>query len=463
MSSAQAVQTEPLSFLWWPERQQQFDFLLHLLTYSDLSVCIEGAEGSGKTEIIKRALNRMGQDLGWVAWVDARTLQQPLDVHYEQLTESRSKAIHMLVLDNADALDTDDWQLVESWLTAGAPRLLLTTRKNHNIGHLDTRLHQIQLNPLPKEQARSCWKKVYGEQSAVPAAVWPGDLTNPKPQKRRPSWSQRLPRGHILALGCILISLGIALYFQFQIEQQQPSDEAVVNNNAPSPIIDPLERLIQARTPQVPTSTGEALTGADKNLSQVKKKEQVTEGAKASEITLPTDKKATESVSRLEKNDNENSPKRQDALEQWLAQKKPNTPIKKEKEKTEKKVSQEQQKSSEITSYEKKSEAVERVSYNQNAKDSLLTLPSQHYTYQLLGTRSRKNADRFMKKYKSLGNDWWVYRGMFKGSPWHVVLYGQFKTKIDAEKVKNTFPKSLQSQKPWLRKFESIQKEIRSQ
>jgi septal ring-binding cell division protein DamX len=488
MSNAQsATHLEPLSFLWWPERQQQFEFLLHLLSYSDLSISVEGAEGSGKTEVVKRALNRMGQDLGWVAWIDARELQQPLDSQFEQLSESRTKAIHMLVIDNADALDIGDWQQVESWLTAGVPRLLLTTRKHQTLDRLDTRLHQIELSPLPKEQARSCWGKVYGDQIPVPATVWPGDLTHPtiNPNQQRRTFI--LPKGHMIALGCIIISLSTAAYFQYQLEQtDRQISQASSKPSLAEP--DPLDKLLQQKQPSEESvlnlSQSTSLqTESSQNESlqtQGSQKEGLQQDASKTVDPKTTDPKSDPSSqpgSQLnsqstlnERASDDKSPS--DALDQWISKQSVTVP-QAVRSKTIPSTSKQQvnQSTGELskqgikvdTSSAGIAELDNRQSFDltkEKKAHPLLALDGSHYVFQMLGTRNKKSALAFVNQYQGLTKSWWIYPDMFKGKPWFVVVYGPFDTRQQAMKAQRTFPKKLLAQKPWLRALKSVQQEI---
>ena len=84
----------------------------------------------------------------------------------------------------------------------------------------------------------------------------------------------------------------------------------------------------------------------------------------------------------------------------------------------------------------------------------------KHYTLQLIGGSNRKAALKFIKKHK-LEKDTTVVNSLRKGKNWYIVIYKSFKTTKSAKQASKKLPASLRRIKPWTRPFSAIQKNIK--
>jgi DamX protein len=109
--------------------------------------------------------------------------------------------------------------------------------------------------------------------------------------------------------------------------------------------------------------------------------------------------------------------------------------------------------SSEITSDDKP----EIISYT---RDWVLTRPSSHYTFQLMGSWDETEVTDFIEKYELSGK---VARftSLRDGQPWHVLLYGDFDSKQNALETSRQWKKPMSDLPTWLRRFDSVQNQIK--
>lgn len=86
--------------------------------------------------------------------------------------------------------------------------------------------------------------------------------------------------------------------------------------------------------------------------------------------------------------------------------------------------------------------------------------PRSHYSIQLLGASSTKAVDQFVAEH-GLAGKVWVYQTQFRGSPWYVVLLGDYATLAQAKSgIRKLSPALLKGQ-PWSKSFAQVQKELK--
>ncbi|MCP4596497.1 AAA family ATPase [Neptuniibacter sp.] len=90
----------------------------------------------------------------------------------------------------------------------------------------------------------------------------------------------------------------------------------------------------------------------------------------------------------------------------------------------------------------------------------LLKWKSSGYTLQMLGARSEESALKFIKNQKKPG-DFHHFETVYKGAPWHVVVYGQYANRDIANSAIRKLSKELQKVKPWARSIKGVQIDIR--
>ena len=84
--------------------------------------------------------------------------------------------------------------------------------------------------------------------------------------------------------------------------------------------------------------------------------------------------------------------------------------------------------------------------------------PASFYSAQILGSYSKETALKFIDRVGVVEQEVFYLKTMHKGQPWYVVFYGTYSNKSTAKAAVAVANKSIQSQNPWLRRFEGIQK-----
>ncbi len=97
--------------------------------------------------------------------------------------------------------------------------------------------------------------------------------------------------------------------------------------------------------------------------------------------------------------------------------------------------------------------------HNTSHETHLLAMPRQNYTLQLLGSNMESKAKAFINNNK-LNNKAYYYKGIHKGKPWFIVVYGNYASKVDAQMALSKLPVSLRKLRPWPRQYSNIQKSI---
>lgn len=107
-----------------------------------------------------------------------------------------------------------------------------------------------------------------------------------------------------------------------------------------------------------------------------------------------------------------------------------------------------------------KKAAVEKPSKSLKSEAFLLGLPDSNYTLQMLGARSKQSALDFMggQPDPSL---FYYFSTIYKGKPWHVVVYGSYPNRDVANAAIRKLPAALQKTKPWARSIKGVQLDIR--
>ena len=90
----------------------------------------------------------------------------------------------------------------------------------------------------------------------------------------------------------------------------------------------------------------------------------------------------------------------------------------------------------------------------------LLSWPAKGYTLQLQGSRAAKSALEFIRQQPDKSN-FYYFTTVYKGGPWHVVVYGRYADRKAANAAIKTLPASLQRLKPWARTVSGVQADIR--
>ena len=79
----------------------------------------------------------------------------------------------------------------------------------------------------------------------------------------------------------------------------------------------------------------------------------------------------------------------------------------------------------------------------------------------LSGTFDPALLQAFLVKHQ-LSKTAWRYQSSYKGSPWYVVIYGDYETIEKSREAISQLPKGLQDLSPWSKSFAAVHKDIKS-
>ena len=86
--------------------------------------------------------------------------------------------------------------------------------------------------------------------------------------------------------------------------------------------------------------------------------------------------------------------------------------------------------------------------------------PRNHYSIQLMGASNTKAVDKFVAE-NALAGKIWVYQTKFRGSPWYVVLQGDYASSNQAKAAIRKLSPALLKGQPWPKSFAQVQKELK--
>ena len=94
-------------------------------------------------------------------------------------------------------------------------------------------------------------------------------------------------------------------------------------------------------------------------------------------------------------------------------------------------------------------------------QDWLLKQQSMHYTFQLMGSWEKEEVLEFIDKY-ALTEDVAMFESLRNGRVWYALVYGVYENKQAALAASGKWPAPLNTLPSWLRRFDSVQKQIRN-
>uniref|UniRef100_UPI00286EEE43 SPOR domain-containing protein n=1 Tax=Aeromonas aquatica TaxID=558964 RepID=UPI00286EEE43 len=83
-----------------------------------------------------------------------------------------------------------------------------------------------------------------------------------------------------------------------------------------------------------------------------------------------------------------------------------------------------------------------------------------HYSIQLMGASNTQAVDSFVAEH-GLAGKVWVYKTRFRGSPWYVVVQGDYANSTQAKAAIRKLSPALLKGQPWPKSFAQIQKELK--
>jgi DamX protein len=91
----------------------------------------------------------------------------------------------------------------------------------------------------------------------------------------------------------------------------------------------------------------------------------------------------------------------------------------------------------------------------------LLAQPGTSYSLQLLGSRNAESITRYIQQQQLDIQQSAIYKGMYKGAEWYVLLYGIYPSLQAATEARDTLPAAVRSDKPWPRTLKTVHSAIR--
>ena len=92
-------------------------------------------------------------------------------------------------------------------------------------------------------------------------------------------------------------------------------------------------------------------------------------------------------------------------------------------------------------------------------QDWILQQRATNYTFQLMGSWEHEEVSEFIDKY-ALTGEVAEFESLRNGRVWYAVIYGVYDSKQAALEASNTWPAPLNTLPSWLRRFDSVQKQI---
>lgn len=92
-------------------------------------------------------------------------------------------------------------------------------------------------------------------------------------------------------------------------------------------------------------------------------------------------------------------------------------------------------------------------------QDWIMQQRSTNYTFQLMGSWEHQEVSDFLDKY-ALTGDVAEFESLRNGRVWYALIYGVYDSKQAALEASNAWPAPLNTLPSWLRRFDSVQKQI---
>lgn len=103
--------------------------------------------------------------------------------------------------------------------------------------------------------------------------------------------------------------------------------------------------------------------------------------------------------------------------------------------------------------------AVESTLKTAEGKAWVMAQPAKNYTFQIAGLSRETQLKQYLTE-NELPENVWTYQTVRNNKPWYVVLYGSFTSVEQANAAKLKLPARVQKDKPWLKRFAQIQRDL---
>ena len=104
-------------------------------------------------------------------------------------------------------------------------------------------------------------------------------------------------------------------------------------------------------------------------------------------------------------------------------------------------------------------EIAQRVALSRQ-RNPILGWSASEYTLQMLGARDRATVNKFLRR-QSNPERFHSFSTLYKGKPWHVLVYGRYSSRKAAVAATAKLPPELRKLRPWARSVQGVQLDIK--
>ncbi len=499
-------------------RLQQREKLKHLVRFSDFVLIISGEAGSGKTALLQQLAPDPHQGSEVVAHLELddstdvtgvlTRLVSELDLQVQDDNRLRLSGLHMkarqladdavpllILIDDADYLTNNALELLINFVTAeqgAAPRLLMTgspefVKRFDEMGlaqSLDSHLHIERLDAFTPAESAEYLESLFPQELELgtrqlramveKAEGRPGRLRAlaaeylRKDGGRSVKMPKVLPPIHITASALILLGVFSAAIWQYLPEDEE-APTVTERVSLPLPVIaaantqEPVRTLELAETEQVveeastytPDSSSEASPAMEPAPLPDPEPVILEETAQVEVVPEPEPEVVPKPEAKAE---TKPEPKPQPVAAPKTEPKPEPKPAPAPKPAPEPKIEPKPAPKPAPTP-EPVAQVASGVAKAYLREDELMSWPDRGYTLQMLGAREEKSVKAFLDA-QAQPERFYYFNTIFKGKPWHVVVYGQYADRNSALNAVSALPSELQKLRPWARSIAGVKADI---
>jgi len=505
-------------------RLQLLDKLKHFIRFSDFLLLVSGEHGAGKSTLLAQLKPnaedstlyycsiRPEVELGEQQLLALLMQQFPsheqsgasfadqLSAFHLQLKSIQAAGQKCLItVDDAEYLSEGALALLLNLHAADAQVLLVSNNDFvdklftcSDVKHLEGRIHHLKIermtvaetaeyielchpavSTLSEKKKNELIKLSEGMPGRVETLLAGGKVSLSSLPAQRSSFP--LPALHMLGVGVLLIAIVAVSLWQFLPESTETPSEVVTDERVSVPLslavtasvegekadivsVEPTADARDELIEQVPAVTDTQVVEADIPISAVK-------SDLALRLQQQEEKLNNENVIVVEAKPSPSEVKPTPLEEELRAVVKQNSPSAKNatvavKEQSPSLSSAPEKKTVSAVPSKKELAPQNKVAAIAPSENVLLSWESSGYTLQMTGARSKQSALEFIAA-QSDPSKFHHFETIYKGLPWHVVVYGQYPNRDIANAAIRKLPKTLQNVKPWARSVQGVQLDIR--
>lgn len=502
-----------------PSRLQVLDKLKHMVRFSDFLLLVSGEKGAGKSTLVEQLkpdLNdttlcccvvRSDTGLEQEQLLDQLLAQLPSHDHLGSEYADRLKAFYLqlkalkaagqkclIVVDDAENLSASSLELLlnlhQADSMAESAQLLLLINsgfadkllESRSVKLLEGRVHHLILDRMSDDETKEYLSLCHPAADALPAKKLtqllqlseglPGRVDKLLAGEKVSAQSAKpgvrafpLPAAHVGGIGLILI--GILAVSLWQFFPEESDEQNVVGETVSVPLPVPVGKAQVEKVEVIPVTTSASDNQAlAKSPSSAAEKEQNIAKQELERRLAQQEKKIEEKKPDLEKIEKQDQVARiADELREVVAENAKEAVESKVEPVAEAppsvKVVKQEKVEPEIVKIEPPKVAAKApVSKYSSSEQTILGWKASGYTLQMLGARSQKSAENFIAKQKDPAQ-FYYFSTIYKGAPWHVVIYGEFANRDIANAAIKKLPEELRKMRPWARSARGVQIDIK--